>query len=81
MPKQTRRQVKASKAQRLNEKLRTSKPIFGKQYQRLCDCDCAEKVRNAFLGMGDARCPLLQTFDEYRRLFQNVWAKTAPIQL
>ena len=44
------------------------KTNIGKQYQRLCDRDSyvtAEKVRNAFLGMGDDCRLLLQTFDEY----------------
>ena len=55
-------------AQRLNEKLENIKTNIGKQYQRLCDHDSyvtAEKVRNAFLGMGDDCRLLLQTFDEY----------------
>ena len=55
-------------AQRLNEKLENIKTNIGKQYQRLCDRDSyvtAEKVRNAFLGMGDDCRLLLQTFDEY----------------
>ena len=66
-------------AQRLNEKLENIKTNIGKLYQRLCDRDLyvtAEKVRNAFLGMGDDCRLLLQTFDEY---LANVWAKTAPI--
>ena len=55
-------------AQRVNEKLENIKTNIGKQYQRLCDRDSyvtAEKVRNAFLGMGDDCRLLLQTFDEY----------------
>ena len=59
---------KSLEAQRLNEKLENIKTNIGKQYQRLCDRDSyvtAEKVRNAFLGMGDACRLLLQTFDEY----------------
>ena len=55
-------------AQRINEKLENIKTNIGKQYQRLCDRDSyvtAEKVRNAFLGMGDDCRLLLQTFDEY----------------
>ena len=47
---------KSLEAQRLNEKLENIKTNIGKQYQRLCDRDSyvtAEKVRNAFLGMGD----------------------------
>ena len=59
---------KSFEAQRLNEKLENIKTNIGKQYQRLCDRDSyvtAEKVRNAFLGMGDACRLLLQTFDEY----------------
>ena len=54
-------------AQRVNEKLENIKTNIGKQYQRLCDRDSyvtAEKVRNAFLGMGDDCRLLLQTFDE-----------------
>lgn len=42
-------------SQRINEKLENIKTNIGKQYQRLCDRDSyvtAEKVRNAFLGMG-----------------------------
>ena len=52
---------KSLEAQRLNEKLENIKTNIGKQYQRLCDRDSyvtAEKVRNAFLGMGDD-CRLL----------------------
>ena len=55
-------------AQRLNEKLENIKTNIGKQYQRLCDRDLyvtAEKVRNAFLGMGDDCRLLLQTLNEY----------------
>ena len=43
-----------------------SRPVSASQ--RLCDRDSyvtAEKVRNAFLGMGDDCRLLLQTFDEY----------------
>ena len=39
----------------------------------------AEKVRNAFLGMGDDCRLLLQTFDEYLAGFLDAWAKTALI--
>ena len=59
---------KSLEAQRLNEKLENIKTNIGKQYQRLCDRDSyvtAERVRNAFLGMGDDCRLLLQTFDEY----------------
>ena len=59
---------KSLEAQRLNEKLENIKTNIGKQYQRLCDRDSyvtAEKVRNAFLVMGDDCRLLLQTFDEY----------------
>ena len=55
-------------SQRINEKLENIKTNIGKQYQRLCDRDSyvtAERVRNAFLGMGDDCRLLLQTFDEY----------------
>ena len=55
-------------SQSINEKLENIKTNIGKQYQRLCDRDSyftAEKVRNAFLGMGDDCRLLLQTFDEY----------------
>ena len=51
---------KSLESQRINEKL--------ENIQRLCDRDSyvtAEKVRNAFLGMGDDCRLLLQTFDEY----------------
>ena len=61
-------------AQRLNEKLENIKTNIGKQYQRLCDHDSyvtAEKVRNAFLGMGDDCRLLLQTFDEYLADFRK----------
>ena len=70
-------------SQRINEKLENIKTNIGKQYQRLCDRDSyvtAEKVRNAFLCMGDDCRLLLQTFDEYLRLSQT-WAKTAPVEL
>lgn len=59
---------KSLEAQCINEKLENIKTNIGKQYQRLCDRDSyvtAEKVRNAFLGMGDDCRLLLQTFDEY----------------
>ena len=65
---------KSLEAQRLNEKLENIKTNIGKQYQRLCDRDSyvtAEKVRNAFLGMGDDCRLLLQTFDEYLAKFQK----------
>ena len=59
---------KSLESQRINEKLENIKTNIGKQYQRLCDRNSyvtAEKVRNAFLGMGDDCRLLLQTFDEY----------------
>ena len=59
---------KSLESQRINEKLENIKTNIGKQYQRLCDRDSyvtAEKVRNAFLGMGDDCRLLLQIFDEY----------------
>ena len=59
---------KSLEARRINEKLENIKTNISKQYQRLCDRDSyvtAEKVRNAFLGMGDDCRLLLQTFDEY----------------
>jgi integrase len=58
---------KSLESQRINEKLENIKTNIGKQYQRLCDRDSyvtAEKVRNAFLGMGDDCRLLLQTFIE-----------------
>ena len=61
-------------SQRINEKLENIKTNIGKQYQRLCDRDSyvtAEKVRNAFLGMGDDCRLLLQTFDEYLAEFRK----------
>ena len=61
-------------SQRINEKLENIKTNIGKQYQRLCDRDSyvtAEKVRNAFLGMGDDCRLLLQTFDEYLADFRK----------
>ena len=75
MPKQIKLPAKESlEAQRLNEKLENIKTNIGKQYQRLCDRDSyvtAEKVRNAFLGMGDDCRLLLQTFDEYLADFRK----------
>ena len=65
---------KSLEAQRINEKLENIKTNIGKQYQRLCDRDSyvtAEKVRNAFLGMGDDCRLLLQTFDEYLAEFRK----------
>ena len=59
---------KSLEARRINEKLENIKTNIGKRYQRLCDRDpyvTAEKVRNAFLGMGDDCRLLLQIFDEY----------------
>ena len=65
---------KSLEARRINEKLENIKTNIGKQYQRLCDRDSyvtAEKVRNAFLGMGDDCRLLLQTFDEYLAEFRK----------
>ena len=65
---------KSLEAQRINEKLENIKTNIGKQYQRLCDRDSyvsAERVRNAFLGMGDDCHLLLQTFDEYLADFRK----------
>ena len=65
---------KSLESQRINEKLENIKTNIGKQYQRLCDRDSyvtAEKVRNAFLGMGDDCRLLLQTFDEYLAEFRK----------
>ena len=73
---------KSLEAQRVNEKLENIKTNIGKQYQRLCDRDSyvtAEKVRNAFLGMGDDCRLLLQTFDEYLAGFLKRVAKIALI--
>ena len=47
---------KSLESQRINEKLENIKTNISKQYQRLCDRDAyvtAEKIRNAFLGMGE----------------------------
>ena len=60
-------------AQRLNEKLENIKTNIGKLYQRLCDRDLyvtAEKVRNAFLGMGDD-CRL-SALHEYEYHVKNI---------
>ncbi len=65
---------KSLEARRINEKLENIKTNIGKQYQRLCDRDSyvtAEKVRNAFLGIGDDCRLLLQTFDEYLAEFRK----------
>ena len=65
---------KSLEARRINEKLENIKTNIGKRYQRLCDRDpyvTAEKVRNAFLGMGDDCRLLLQTFDEYLAGFRK----------
>ncbi len=65
---------KSLEAQRINETLENIKTNIGKQYQRLSDRDgyvTAEKVKNAWLGMG-AECRLLmQTFGEYLKEFQE----------
>ena len=75
---------KSLEAQRINEKLENIKTNIGKQYQRLCDRDSyvtAEKVRNAFLGMGRRLPPAVadlrriprrvpQTCGQRPRLFQ-----------
>ena len=68
MPKLTKPPAKASNRCASTRSWKISRPNIGKQYQRLCDRDSyvtAEKVRNAFLGMGDDCRLLLQTFDEY----------------
>lgn len=65
---------KSMVAQRINEKLENIKTNIGKQYQRICDRDSyvtAEKVRNAWLGMGGECKLLMQTFDEYLKDFQE----------
>ena len=75
---------KSLESQRINEKLENIKTNIGKQYQRLCDRDSyvtAEKVRNAFLGMGRRLPPAVadlrriprrvsQTCGQRPRLFQ-----------
>lgn len=69
-------------AQRLNEKLENIKTNIGKLYQRLCDRDLyvtAEKVRNAFLGMGDDCRLCCKPSTNTLQASSNVWAKTAPI--
>ena len=56
---------KSLESQRINEKLENIKTNIGKQYQRLCDRDSyvtAEKVRNAFLGMGRRLPPAVTDF-------------------
>ena len=63
---------KSLEAQRLNEKLENIKTNIGKQYQRISDRDSyvtAEKVKNAWLGMGGECKLLMQTFDEYLQEF------------
>lgn len=65
---------KSVEAQRINEKLENIKTNIGKQYQRICDRDSyvtAEKVKNAWLGMGGECKLLLQTFDEYLVAFEK----------
>ena len=65
---------KSVEAQRINEKLENIKTNIGKQYQRICDRDSyvtAEKVRNAWLGMGGECKLLMQTFDEYLTAFEK----------
>ena len=55
-------------ADRINRHLDNIRTQIGKHYQDICDRESyvtAEKVRNAFLGMGDDCRLLLQTFDEY----------------
>ena len=72
MPRLAKAAGKSLESQRINEKLESIKTNIGKQYQCLCDRDSyvtAEKVRNAFLGMGDDCRLLLQTFDEYQVVF------------
>lgn len=63
---------KSVEAQRINEKLENDKTNIGKQYQRISDRDgyvTAEKVKNAWLGMGGECKLLMQTFDEYLKEF------------
>lgn len=63
---------KSVEARRINEKLDNIRTNIGKQYQRICDRDpyvTAEKVKNAWLGLGDEHRLLLQTFDEYLQEF------------
>ena len=63
---------KSVEAQRINETLENIKTNIGKQYQRISDRDSyvtAEKVKNAWLGMGGECKLLMQTFDEYLQEF------------
>jgi len=63
---------KSVEARQINEKLDNIRTNIGKQYQRICDRDSyvtAEKVKNAWLGLGDEHRLLLQTFDEYLQEF------------
>lgn len=59
---------KSIETQRINERLENIKTNIGKQHQHICDRDSyvtAEKVKNAWLGLGDVYQLLMQTFDEY----------------
>ena len=61
-------------ADRINRHLDNIRTQIGKHYQDICDRESyvtAEKVRNAFLGMGDDCRLLLQTFDEYLADFRK----------
>lgn len=63
---------KSVEAQRINEKLENIKTNIGKQYQRISDRDSyvtAEKVKNAWLGMGGECKLLMQTFEAYLQEF------------
>ena len=73
---------KSLESQRINEKLENIKTNIGKQYQRLCDRDSyvtAEKVRNAFLGMGGIAACCYRPSTNILRSSASVWAKTALI--
>ena len=76
---------KSLEAQRLNEKLENIKTNIGKQYQRLCDRDSyvtAEKVRNAFLGMGRRLPPAVADFRRIPCGFpQTRWQRPSLFQL
>ena len=65
---------KSVEARQINEKLDNIRTNIGKQYHRISDRDSyvtAEKVKNAWLGLGDEHRLLLQTFDEYLQEFAS----------
>lgn len=69
---------KSIESERINRHLDNIRIQIGKHYQSICDHDAyvtAEKVKNAYLGMGERYRGLLRRFSNMTRMiFSNVSA-------